>query len=573
MSHAHLLRAGWLREQLALGLALLPEGGGLALWIDGAQVAGAGAAVPDEASAAALRFPVVLDHREIGSLLLSPPGAAGEGCGRLLQHALQGMLKSEQARRAVAGETIRAYREMAALQRAVGEFNRSLRPDAVAAALLGEFDDARTAGDMGAVFLHDDEGGLHLAQTFGDAAAAVFGRLRDEALFAEMLARPAGNIANQLAESPAWTPRLEPLRALLWLPLVAHGNCLGWLVLGATDGEGFSAADLKRGQVLASVAAGALRNAQLYMAEKAMFDSFVRVIATAIDAKSPYTAGHCRRVPEIALMIAEAAHRAEDGPLARFRLDDDERTALEIAAMLHDCGKVVTPEWVVDKASKLDAIVNRIELIALRFEILRRDAGERARQELDDDFAFLEKCNRGGESMDPEQLARLRRIAGRRWRDAGGEERPLLTENEVYNLSTQRGTLNPEERKIIEDHAVHTINMLSQIAFPRHLRRIVDYAGGHHERMDGKGYPHGLDAARLPVPARILAIADIFEALTAPDRPYRQSGGLDWAIGVMRRMKDDGHIDGDLFDLFIAERIHLDYAARHLGGEARNERR
>jgi len=390
-----------------------------------------------------------------------------------------------------------------------------------------------------------------------------------------------------LPSSPLWAGEAADLRALLWLPLVSHGEKLGFLVLASRHPEGFSAADLKRARTLSSVAATALRNAQLYAAEQEMFQSFVRAIAAAIDAKSPYTAGHCRRVPEIALMIAETAHKSGSTPFADFVLDEDERKAMEIAALLHDCGKVVTPEWVVDKATKLDFIVNRIQLAALRFEVLRRDAAigyfralvagdeqksaEGAYQErlrlLDDDFAFLEKCNSSGEFVSGEHIARIQSIARQSWVDARGECHPLLTENEVYNLSTQRGTLNPEERKIVEDHVVHTINMLSNIAFPRSLRNVTEYAAGHHERMDGTGYPRGLKRDQLSIPARIVAIADIFEALTAPDRPYRKPGKLSWAIGIMHRMKLDNHIDGDLFDLFLSEKIYLAYAKKHLAAD------
>lgn len=416
-------------------------------------------------------------------------------------------------------------------------------------------------------------------------------RLKDSRLFADMAGRETGDIVNDLSSSPLWAGDVADFQALLWLPLIADGERLGLLVLASRRIEGFSAADLKRAQTLSSVAATALRNAQLYAAEQKMFQSFVRVIATAIDAKSPYTAGHCRRVPEITLMIAETAHQADSGPFADFALDEDERNAMEIAAMLHDCGKVVTPEWVVDKATKLDCIENRIHLVALRFEVLRRDTliaryralaeGEKLEsaetvyqeclRQLDDNFAFLEKCNAGTEFISNEHIARIQSIAQQRWSDARGETHPLLTENEVYNLAIQRGTLNPEERKIIEDHAVHTINMLSQIAFPRSLRNVTEYAAGHHERMDGKGYPRGLKRDQLSIPARMVAIADIFEALTAPDRPYRKPGKLSWAIDVMHRMKMDSHIDGDLFDLFLSEKVYLAYAKMHLAANQIDE--
>ncbi|OIQ66440.1 cyclic di-GMP phosphodiesterase response regulator RpfG [mine drainage metagenome] len=315
-----------------------------------------------------------------------------------------------------------------------------------------------------------------------------------------------------------------------------------------------------------------------------MFQSFVQVIASTIDAKSPYTAGHCRRVPEIALMLAESASQCKQGVFADFTLTDDDRHTIEIAAMLHDCGKVVTPEWVIDKATKLDSIVNRIDLLALRFELLRRDADiaryqalaagadqqsataayQTRLQQLDDDLAFLNKCNLGTEFVSQDQIDQIHRIAQQHWIDSARQTHPMLTENEAYNLSTQRGTLNPQERKIIEDHALHTINMLSQIMFPGSLRNGTEYAGGHHERIDGGGYPRGLKGGQLSIPARIMAIADIFEALTAPDRPYRKPGTLSWALGIMQHMKQDQHIDGDLYDLFLSEKIYLTYARKHL---------
>jgi hypothetical protein len=220
----------------------------------------------------------------------------------------------------------------------------------------------------------------------------------------------------------------------------------------------------------------------------------------------------------------------------------------------------------------------------MRFEILRRDAAsayhdaisagtsadeaertrEKALRQLDDDEAFVALCNRGGEFISEEHAQRIRALAVIAWSDGHGKAHPLLSEDEVYNLLTPRGTLNPKERKIIEDHAVHTYNMLSQIPFPRSLTNVTEYAAGHHERIDGKGYPRGLTGDQLSIPARIVAIADIFEALTAPDRPYRKPGTLRWAIDIMQRMKQDRHIDADLFDLFLAEKIPDAYARQYL---------
>jgi HD-GYP domain-containing protein (c-di-GMP phosphodiesterase class II) len=589
---SHIKPASLLR-QFELARPLLPATCAAALWFGGKCLAatnGMGESLPPD-TPDIQAFALKLEGARIGFLFLRPDGDSEEiarAWGECVSHALQELIDAMHTRRSVAREALENYRELALLQRAVNDLNHSLKPAAVAAALLREFNGRRDATDFGAVFLHQTDGGTPvLIESFGEGSAHAFARLAEGRLFEDMVAREGGDIVSDLCTAPLWAGEAAELGSLLWLPLIAHGERLGLLVLASRKTGSFSAGDMKRAHTLASVAATALRNAQLYAAEQAMFQSFVRVIATAIDAKSPYTAGHCRRVPEIALMIAERAHRADNGALAAFALDENERNAMEIAAMLHDCGKVVTPEWVVDKATKLDAIVNRLDLVAMRFEVLRRDARidrsralaegveaesaetvyqERLRQ-LDDDLAFLEKCNTGGEFISDEHVARIHGIAGERWHDAQGGTHPLLSENEVYNLCTPRGTLNPEERKIIEDHAVHTINMLSQIAFPRPLRNVTEYAAGHHERMDGRGYPRGLKREDLSIPARIIAIADIFEALTAPDRPYRKPGTLNWAIGVMHRMKQDNHIDGELFDLFLSERVFMAYAEKHLAPE------
>ena len=591
---ARYLKTAWLSRQFELAQPLLPAGTSLALWLGGRKLAeiGAAGAALSEAIPGALSFPLTLEAEVAGALLLQPPAGGEAQCksaGDLLAHALQGTLDAEHARRAIAQEALESYREMALLQRAAIDLNGSLKPAVVAAALLKEFDDHKMGADYGAVFLSDAEGKLALMQCFGAGADEAFGRLADSEFFAGIAAATFADIVNDLRSLPT----VPEFGSLLWLPLIAHGENLGLLMLALQHRGGFSAGDMKRAQTMGSMAAASLHNAQLYAAEQRLFQSFVDVIAAAIDAKSRFTSGHCQRVPEIAMLLAEAAHRAEHGSFARFTLDEEERKAIEIAAKLHDCGKVVTPEWIVDKASKLDSIVNRIGLVALRFELLRRDAlmerdrklagggdqdaAERDCRErlgrLDEDFAFLEKCNQGSEFVSQAHIDRIWEIAARSWRDSSGRAFPLLPEDEVYNLVVQRGTLNPEERKIIEGHAAHTIAALKKIAFPRALRHVTDYAGQHHERMDGTGYPEGpnLKLEDFSIPARIIAIADIFEALTAPDRPYRKPNTLDSAIGIMHRMKLDNHIDGELFDLFLSSGVYAEYAREHLDGSQIDE--
>lgn len=581
------LKAAWARRQLELILPLLPNDAAVAVRYCGKLIAAVGAAGQDlsEDMPEVRSYPLVLEANAVGYVLMRlPPGTTPDTrWGEFLVHGLQGVIEAQHARYSVAQEALESYREIAMLQRAVSELNHSLKPATVAASLLKEFEGRKAAADFGAVFLRDtDEGTYSAVGSFGDRANLTCAALISSRSLARMAERPQGDIVNDLTQSAVTAGEISEYRSLLWLRLSVHDENLGLLVVAMRRPDGFSAADMKRAQTLVSVASSALRNAQLYAAEKVMFQSFVRVIATAIDAKSPYTAGHCRRVPEIALMLAEKAHQADHGPFAAFTLDEDERNALEIAALLHDCGKVVTPEWMVGKSSKLDNINNRIDLVALRFEVLRRDAlieryramsegqpdAEQAYRKrlhhLDDDFAVLQKCNAGSEFVSAEHVERIRAIAAKNWRTSGGDEFPLLNYNEVYNLCVQRGTLNPEERKEIENHAVHTINMLSQIPFPRSLRNVAEYAGGHHERVDGHGYPRGLKRDQLSIPARIMAIADIFEALTAPDRPYRKAGTISWVINVMHGMKQEGHIDGDLFDLFLSEGVYLAYARKYL---------
>jgi HD-GYP domain-containing protein (c-di-GMP phosphodiesterase class II) len=330
-------------------------------------------------------------------------------------------------------------------------------------------------------------------------------------------------------------------------------------------------------EALASQAAIALDNRQLLEAQRQLLESFIRVIAQAIDAKSPYTGAHCQRVPVITEMLSDAAIAAREGPFAGFSMSADERYELHIAAWLHDCGKVTTPEYVVDKATKLETLYDRIETIRTRFEVLKRDAEiahldgsldqagfQRLVTEFDEERRFLETMNVGREHVPDEDIARLQPIAARRWRDWTGAERPFLDDDELRNLSIRRGTLLPEEREVVRRHVVATIDMLKQLPFPDDLRRVPEYAGGHHEHMNGQVYPLGLRREQMSIPARMMAIADVFEALTAPDRPYKKAKTLSETMAIMRQMRDSGHLDPDLFDLFVAADIPVRYARAYM---------
>jgi HD-GYP domain-containing protein (c-di-GMP phosphodiesterase class II) len=352
----------------------------------------------------------------------------------------------------------------------------------------------------------------------------------------------------------------------------------------------FSVADQELVMSLASQAATVLTKERLIKEHRKLFESFIELIAAAIDDKSPYTGGHCRRVPELTLMLADAAAQTQYGPLKEFSMSEDDRYELKIAGWLHDCGKVTTPEHVVDKSTKLETIFDRVHIINARFEVLKRDAeirvlkekleakekGKRVNdkkldkalavelEQLERDREFLNVCNVGCESMAKADQDRVERIAAYRWVNNDGIEANFLTEEETYNLNIKKGTLTPEEREIINHHIVATIKMLESLPYPKHLRRVPEFACGHHEKMDGSGYPRGLTRDEMSVQARVMGIADIFEALTADDRPYKPAMPVSEALQVLGRMKSTNHIDPDLFDVFVRKKVYLRYAQQFL---------
>ena len=387
-------------------------------------------------------------------------------------------------------------------------------------------------------------------------------------------------------------------KSFLTVPMKNHeGEIIGVLqLINALDPVShkvtpFSSADQSLAESLASQAAIALTNRLLITQLEELFEAFINLINLAIDEKSPYTGGHCQRVPALTMMLAEAADAVQEGPLAGFKMDERDRYELKIAGLLHDCGKVTTPVHVVDKATKLQTLFDRIHLIDTRFEVLKRDAEINAlRQQLclrqrvdvaseeriwqdyqqevrvlDEDREFLRKANVGGEKMQDADLERVRNIGIRRtWRNVDGVQTGFLSADESLNLAIRAGTLTQEEREIINHHIVATIKMLEQLPWPKHLTKVPEYAGGHHERMDGKGYPKGLTREQMSLQARMMGIADIFEALTARDRPYKPGMKLSQAMSIMASFKKGGHIDPDLFDVFVKQGVYRRYAEQFL---------
>lgn len=399
-------------------------------------------------------------------------------------------------------------------------------------------------------------------------------------------------------------------------------------------------------EALSSQAAVAVDNQMLIQAQARLMDSFIMVIGGAIDAKSPYTGGHCARVPVLSQMLGEASVAATEGAFKDFELDEDGFRELHLASWLHDCGKVVTPEYVVDKSTKLETIYDRIHEIRMRFEVKKRELEidfwkavakggneaelkadlDMALQQVDDDYEFVAVSNVGGEYMAPEKIARIEEIASQTWtrtlddrigishdellrkqvepasplpvqenlmsdkaehifeRDGNFQSTDadkygfnmdvpdkLFNRGEVYNLGIARGTLTNEDRYIIQNHITQSIVMLSQMPFPKHLKNVPEYAGAHHETLIGTGYPRKLTKADMSVPARIMAIADVFEALTAADRPYKLPKTLSESIKILSFMVKDQHIDADLFRLLLESGVYKDYAEQYLRPEQMDE--
>jgi HD-GYP domain-containing protein (c-di-GMP phosphodiesterase class II)/HAMP domain-containing protein len=548
--------------------------------------------------------------------------------------------------------TIRRFLDMSAAVAAEPDLDR-LMPR-----LLEETITAAGAGG-GALYLASDDGAVLSA-----AALRVRGGAADPASLAPIaLAHDApghpvreavvggGARAFAVRHGEAATADIDALLAasgderatLVVAPLAnRRRELLGVLALVCPERKGVERELVDFVGALTGAASVSLETKQLLKAQKDLFEALIRLIASAIDAKSPYTGGHCARVPVLTKMLVQAACDATEGPYKAFDLSEEEWEAVHIGAWLHDCGKVTTPEYVVDKATKLETIYDRIHEVRMRFEVLKRDAeiaclrriadgGDAAAaraalaaelRTLDEEFAFVAACNEGGEFMAPERVARLNAIAARTWTrtldDRAGVsreelkrkdrssaqplpaterlladkpehliERPaaermeegnrwgfrvktpehLYNRGELYNLAVARGTLSEEERYKINEHMIQTIMMLEALPLPRHLRKVPEIAGGHHEKMDGTGYPKRLKRDEMSPVSRMMAIADIFEALTAADRPYKKAKTLSESIKIMGFMRKDRHIDPELFELFLTSGVYREYAKRFLAPE------
>ncbi|MGM0623003.1 MAG: HD domain-containing phosphohydrolase [Campylobacterota bacterium] len=337
----------------------------------------------------------------------------------------------------------------------------------------------------------------------------------------------------------------------------------------------FDSADEFALKALASQAAVSITNTNLINSLEELLDSFIKSIAAAIDAKSPYTGDHVKKVAHFTDMIAKKIDSCQSGTFRDVSFNKQQLRELHIAALMHDVGKIATPTHIMDKATKLETIFDRIEVIRLRFalylsqkrlQILEQGGDskqlEAIEQEVAHDLEFLAQVNIGGEFMSEQKIARVKDIATKKV-TIEGQKINILTDDEVKNLCIVKGTLTPKQMQVMHDHASLSDAILSQLPFPKKLQKVPEIASRHHEKLNGKGYPHGLSAKDLSLESRLLAVADIFEALSASDRPYKKAKKMSEIEKILAYMVKDGEIDGDIVAFIYEHKLHLEYAKHY----------
>ncbi|MFZ0566180.1 MAG: HD domain-containing phosphohydrolase [Chlamydiales bacterium] len=371
-------------------------------------------------------------------------------------------------------------------------------------------------------------------------------------------------------------------QAVLTVPMKNHeDDVIAVLQLINPKGENkfFTKEDQQLAESLASQAGIALNNQLLISQLQKLFESLIQILAESIDERSPSTSNHGKRVPLITQLFAEGVNETHEGPLKKVYFSEKQRHELQVAALLHDCGKITTPDHIIEKKTKLEGLHDRIETINTRLTVLEREVDNRLlskklhwfethlqeqpnfslyekeaaqeKRQIEENRAFLNRCNRGEEPMTEEAISRIYKM-------------PFLSGDEKEHLSIPKGNLTEQERKKVENHVVMTYRMLSRLHYPKDLQEVPEIAASHHERVDGKGYPRGLKKEEMSIRARLLAIADVFEALSAPDRSYKETHLLSEVLDIMKDMVLDGHLDPDLFDVFLKKKIYLQYARQYL---------
>ena len=382
--------------------------------------------------------------------------------------------------------------------------------------------------------------------------------------------------------------------SMLVVPLLNHENeTIGVLQLinkqtTYSNAAPFDSFDIESTNALAAQASIAIINATLIHELQESFELFISTIATVINTKSKETGEHVRKVSIIADMLAKAIHKTSTGKYKDVFYTDDELKQINLAALLHDVGKIATPEYIMNKSKKLEKIIDGIVLFDERIEILKRDIEidylnkeltllkaqqtvphdlhtdkEKALASLEEIRTFLHECNVGSEYLNQDKIKRLTTLSQKSYL-LKDESIAFIREDELENLSIPRGTLNTEERDIIHNHAHVSVDILDSIKFPKSLQLVPDIACNHHEKLDGTGYPRQLSAKDLTLEDRIMILADMFEALSASNRSYKVPNSMNEIIVILKKFIDDGHMDKDLVKFFFESGTYKEYAKNEL---------
>jgi HD-GYP domain-containing protein (c-di-GMP phosphodiesterase class II) len=503
-----------------------------------------------------------LDKTPVGqAVFVAPPDVDPEqaAAARLVlaffASAVEEILSRENIRRVLAAETLQKYRELSLLHRATLTLNQSLRPRDVAAALLAEFRSGDTPADGGIIFLRKAGTTDHLPQmAFGAARKCGLERVNRSTLFWDVLKSGKPEIINDLATDKRWRGEVAGLTALLIAPLLSSNQCVGALVLGACDGPRFDANHLQYAGTIASVAGIAMGNALNFESVQVLIKSLMQALATAIDARDPFTAGHSQRVARLSVALAKAVHEDRNG-FSAVRFTENDLQEILYAGLLHDVGKIGIREQVLTKSTRLPK--DQLDIVGQRLALWSEATGSPWRE----DFAALARIN-ASDGITRDDAALIGRIAKNELKVAG-RVLPMLTDDEMQALLISRGNLTPDERREIERHPAESYRILQHIPFPENMRRLLTIISQHHERLDGSGYPSGLRGEEILLQSRIIAIVDIYDAITM-ERHYKPALPRDKALAVLRHEARTGRIDADLVRLFAEKNDEIEEDAMRM---------
>ena len=517
---------------------------------------------PPAPNAVSLTSPLCLDKTPVGqAILVPPPKVSPDRSGiapRVLAFfsaAVEEILTRENIRRVLAAETLQKYRELSLLHRATLTLNQSLRPRDVAKALLAEFMSGDIPADGGIIYLRKTGTGRFLPQrSFGAARECGMEHVAESTLFLDVVKSGKPEIINDLASDKRWRGEAHGMTAMLIAPLLSASQCVGVLVLGACGAPRFDANHLQYVGTIASVSGIAMGNALHFESVQLLIKSLMQALATAIDARDPFTAGHSQRVARLSVALAKAVHEDQD-MFADVRFTDNDLQEIIYAGLLHDVGKIGIREQVLTKSTRLPK--DRLDIIGQRLALWSEVTSGAWRE----DFAELSRIN-ASDGITRDDAALIGRI-GKLEIEAGGRVLPMLTDEEVQTLLIPRGNLTPEERREIERHPSESYRILQHIPFPENMRRLLTIISQHHERLDGSGYPSGLRGDEILLQSRIIAIVDIYDAITM-ERHYKPALPRNKALAVLRHEAADGKIDPDLVRLFAEKNDELEEDAMRM---------